>query len=336
MRVVFRRHMDVPSKNARRGCEPGARSAEGALRGVLSFGYFSLHKQRKVTRRQAKALLLHLLICWQPLARRSGFSRGRHCGSCGSRLKPLLKFTSSDMSFNSKGFRPDGRVTFLCSRKEKVTKRKRALPRALRAARSGSASITGIRGRGLAASQPSPGQSPHGASPPAGAKQCFAFFRRALPCRGRRTSMYAALRVFPRDGRRVGREPGKSKARATAKAKQEQEQRQRQRQRQRFRCCTPCVGAVQPQQATPDNKDIDHLPGSFTNYLDAATHLQLVQAQPDGAAHRYASAASIAARRRGSSAVTSGAKRARTWPSRPTRNFSKFHSTPGAGFGSMP
>ncbi|WP_295844039.1 hypothetical protein [uncultured Xanthomonas sp.] len=31
--------------------------------------------------------------------------------------------------------------------------------------------------------------------------------------------MYAALRVFPRDGRRFGREPGKSKARATAKAK---------------------------------------------------------------------------------------------------------------------
>ncbi|WP_212590175.1 hypothetical protein, partial [Xanthomonas graminis] len=50
MRDVFRWHMDVPSKNARRGCGPGARSAEGALRGVLSFGYFSLHKQRKVTR----------------------------------------------------------------------------------------------------------------------------------------------------------------------------------------------------------------------------------------------------------------------------------------------
>jgi hypothetical protein len=58
MRVVFRRHMDVPAKNARRACGPGARSAEGALRGVLSFGYFSLHKQRKVTRRKAKALLL--------------------------------------------------------------------------------------------------------------------------------------------------------------------------------------------------------------------------------------------------------------------------------------
>ncbi|WP_295841970.1 hypothetical protein [uncultured Xanthomonas sp.] len=50
-----RQGQDAPSANPRRGCEPGARSAEGALRGVLSFGYFSLHKQRKVTRRQAKA-----------------------------------------------------------------------------------------------------------------------------------------------------------------------------------------------------------------------------------------------------------------------------------------
>ncbi len=50
-----RQGQDAPSANPRRGCEPGARSAEGALRGVLSFGYFSLHKQRKVTRRKAKA-----------------------------------------------------------------------------------------------------------------------------------------------------------------------------------------------------------------------------------------------------------------------------------------
>ncbi|NIJ72464.1 hypothetical protein FHR66_001681 [Xanthomonas sp. F4] len=42
-------------------------------------------------------------------------------------------------------------------------------------------SADGIFGRGLSASQPSPGQSPRGASPPAGAKQCFAFSRRALP-----------------------------------------------------------------------------------------------------------------------------------------------------------
>ncbi|MCW0389334.1 hypothetical protein NB722_003873 [Xanthomonas sacchari] len=41
--------------------DPERVSAEGARQGVLSFGYFSLHKQRKVTRRKAKALLLHLL-----------------------------------------------------------------------------------------------------------------------------------------------------------------------------------------------------------------------------------------------------------------------------------
>ncbi|MCW0449203.1 hypothetical protein NB706_002037 [Xanthomonas sacchari] len=41
----------------------------------------------------------------------------------------------------------------------------------------------------------------------------------SCPCRGRRTSMYAALRVFPRDGRRFGREPSKSKTRATATSK---------------------------------------------------------------------------------------------------------------------
>ncbi|WP_226980648.1 hypothetical protein, partial [Xanthomonas sp. LMG 12459] len=36
--------------------DPERVSAEGARQGVLSFGYFSLHKQRKVTRRKAKAL----------------------------------------------------------------------------------------------------------------------------------------------------------------------------------------------------------------------------------------------------------------------------------------
>ncbi|MBB5877848.1 hypothetical protein GGR66_003237, partial [Xanthomonas sp. 3498] len=231
----FRRHMDVPSKNARRGCEPGARSAEGALRGVLSFGYFSLHKQRKVTRRKAKALLLHLLLRRRPLNCRSGFSRDSASPFCLSRLKPLLQTFSPDTqtSSNSKGFRPCGRVTFLCSRKEKVTKRKRALPRALRAARSGSASSPGIRGRGLSASQPSPGQSPHGASPPAGAKQCFAFFRRALPLpRTAHVPVRRPFGVFPRAGRRFGREPGKSKAGAAAKAQQQQQQRQVQRRPQ--------------------------------------------------------------------------------------------------------
>jgi hypothetical protein len=49
-----------------------------------------------------------------------------------------------------------------------------------------------------------------------------------------------------------------------------------------------------------------------------------------------ASSASIAWSRRGSSAVTSGAKRPTTRPSRLIRNFSKFQSTSGPGLGSMP
>ncbi|MBB4127450.1 hypothetical protein GGR77_002764 [Xanthomonas translucens] len=142
MCAVFRWHMDVPSKNARWGCGPGARSAEGALRGVLSFGYFSLHKQRKVTRASGSS-------CFKAL-RRSGFSRDRHHRSRWSRLKPLLQCPSSDTqtSGNSKGFRlAAGHFSLLAQRK--VTKRKRALPRALRAARSGSADAPGIRGRGI-------------------------------------------------------------------------------------------------------------------------------------------------------------------------------------------
>ncbi|RJL82484.1 hypothetical protein DEF98_019915 [Xanthomonas vasicola] len=51
MRDVFQRDMDVPLKNSRTACGPGAPQARRARgRGVLSFGYFSLHKQRKATR----------------------------------------------------------------------------------------------------------------------------------------------------------------------------------------------------------------------------------------------------------------------------------------------
>jgi hypothetical protein len=56
-----RQGQDAPSANPRHGRGPGARSAEGARQGVLSFGYFSLHEQRKVTRRQAEAFALALL-----------------------------------------------------------------------------------------------------------------------------------------------------------------------------------------------------------------------------------------------------------------------------------
>src|ERR1035441_5238107 len=45
-----------------------------------------------------------------------------------------------------------------------------------------------------------------------------------------------------------------------------------------------------------------------------------------------ASAASIAATTAGSSGTTSGENRATTFPSRPIRNFSKFHRIPGSGF----
>ncbi|WP_185822849.1 hypothetical protein [Xanthomonas sp. GW] len=91
MRDVFRWHMDVPSKNARRGCGPGARSAEGALRGVLSFGYFSLHKQRKVTRVAEAFAPAHVVA--QGLQAKVEKSKGK--------------------AFALR------RVTFLCSRKEK-------------------------------------------------------------------------------------------------------------------------------------------------------------------------------------------------------------------------
>ena len=124
MRDVFRWHMDVPSKNARRACGPGARSAEGALRGVLSFGYFSLHKQRKVTRAS---------------------------GSCCSCFKASSFKASKSQSQNQgkgKGFRLTASHFSLLAQR-KVTKRKRALPCALRASRSGSADAPGIRGRGI-------------------------------------------------------------------------------------------------------------------------------------------------------------------------------------------
>ncbi|QSQ40058.1 hypothetical protein ISN35_17310 [Xanthomonas translucens pv. undulosa] len=96
MRDVFRWHMDVPSKNARWGCGPGARSAEGALRGVLSFGYFSLHKQRKVTRVAEAFAPAFAPAVAQGLVEKTTRSEGK-----------------------GKSFRAWARVTFLCSRKEK-------------------------------------------------------------------------------------------------------------------------------------------------------------------------------------------------------------------------
>ncbi|WP_295942719.1 hypothetical protein, partial [uncultured Xanthomonas sp.] len=42
--------------------DPERVSAEGALRGVLSFGYFSLHKQRKVTRRKGESFASPVVV----------------------------------------------------------------------------------------------------------------------------------------------------------------------------------------------------------------------------------------------------------------------------------
>ncbi|WP_237651289.1 hypothetical protein [Xanthomonas graminis] len=57
-----RQGQDAPSANPRHGRGPVARSAEGARQGALSFGYFSLREQRKVTRRKAKAFAVVLVL----------------------------------------------------------------------------------------------------------------------------------------------------------------------------------------------------------------------------------------------------------------------------------
>jgi hypothetical protein len=121
-----RQGQDAPSANPRHGRGPGARSAEGARQGALSFGYFSLREQRKVTRRKAKALLL--LEAWVSDGRncRSGFSRDsrdsrdQHDGTSLSRLKPLLqRATSQSNRATAEQELPLARVTFLCLCKEK-------------------------------------------------------------------------------------------------------------------------------------------------------------------------------------------------------------------------
>ncbi|WP_152245761.1 hypothetical protein [uncultured Xanthomonas sp.] len=63
--------------------EDPARSAGQPARGCVSFGYFSLHKQRKVTRASARKLLpLKLLLLKK---------RFHIPGNAPSRLKPLLQ-----------------------------------------------------------------------------------------------------------------------------------------------------------------------------------------------------------------------------------------------------
>ena len=52
----FWKGQEAPSRNS--GCPHGPARSAGAPQGVLSFGYFSLHKQRKVTRAKARKQLL--------------------------------------------------------------------------------------------------------------------------------------------------------------------------------------------------------------------------------------------------------------------------------------
>ncbi len=100
---------------------------------------------------------------------------------------------------------PGGELLFFACAKK--SNQKKAHPAAAPATRVRSAD--GIFGRGLSASQPSPGQSPRGACPPAGAKQCFAFSRRALP---RPKTAHVPVRRPPAGGltrqlRRCGGDP---------------------------------------------------------------------------------------------------------------------------------
>ncbi len=99
---VFRRDRDVSSKNPADGVDPRCAASWARRQGVLSLRQVSLHRQRKVARAPLgarKPLLLKLL------------------------LKGPKSKSERELSL------PFGeRVTFLCSCKEKLTKRKHALP----------------------------------------------------------------------------------------------------------------------------------------------------------------------------------------------------------------
>jgi hypothetical protein len=78
----------------------------------------------------------------------------------------------------------------------------------------------------------------------------------------------------------------------------------------------------------PSRQYLDAKVWTFVEFLREVVPQALVA---DPAAMNYqavlVNSASTAASRRESSAVTSGEKRPTTWPLRPIRNFSKFHST---------
>ncbi|WP_420008202.1 hypothetical protein [Xanthomonas sacchari] len=138
-RVPFRsggQRGEKPRRGGVHGCTPSAAGAGCPFRGspgwprtrsalarrarrqgVLSFGYFSLHKQRKVTRRKAKAFApASTLFC------RSGFSRERALSwSSRSRLKPLLQFFSPTwkLEATAKAFALSGELLFFARAKKR-------------------------------------------------------------------------------------------------------------------------------------------------------------------------------------------------------------------------
>src|SRR5688572_12789308 len=74
MPAVFGADTDVRCENGDDTADP--MSGFDVTRKVLSFGYFSLHQQRNVTRRQAKALCPNGWFCLETTTETSTGSRG--------------------------------------------------------------------------------------------------------------------------------------------------------------------------------------------------------------------------------------------------------------------
>ncbi len=180
----------VPSAREERR-EPAGAARRIASRPVLSLGYFSLHEQREVTRSceaGVKALLSSTCFHALPLDLPIGLP-----GYCPCMVFPVYALAGlgepKQWRKQNQGLSlPFGaRATFFARAKKRGQKgalfnsrmagqhapaSALSVPAALRAH-----SAAGIFRRDPAAMQLGPGQSPHGASPLTGAKQCFACFR---------------------------------------------------------------------------------------------------------------------------------------------------------------
>jgi hypothetical protein len=97
-------------------------------------------------------------------------------------------------------------------------------------------------------------------------------------------------------------------------------------------CVSPGTGITVRLHGSADN--LHAFGGSLPLRAEPATQ---ALRNPRGPTHPpFTVSAAIACNSRGSSAVTSGAKRATAWPLRSIRNFSKFQSTSSVAPGSMP